>query len=268
MKPIPKDIFTGKVTFPVRSYPEFSAISEVTKKPLSSNELLKHILRNTDIDILLKSIGTAFAGRPVTVTTSPTLIIPKSKQPRGYIIINPTSGVGLTTSSTLFPSAVYTTAGSPYTSTSLGVANYMKAHLYLNVTAVTGPPTIAVDIETYDPVSGTWGTALYDIFGSPSAIGTYYAYIGEQGMADTIRAKATLSGGTDATFSLSIVLKEGVAGSASGTANNVYIGGPDVNSTHGYVIMEGQKEVFFLRENVELYAIADSNITIKIFELQ
>ncbi len=267
-KQIPFDMYKGEPAKLTRSYEDFRSISKTTRMPLTSSELLAQILHNLDIEVLLKTIGQGFASRTITVTTTPVEIIPPAKNPRGYIILNPTPSSGLTTPITLLPSALRTTVGSPYTSVSNGVASYLEAHIFLSITANNGAPTVAIDMYALDPLSGNYALTQADIFTSPSAVGTYYANIGSLGVATDFQCLATLTGGVSSTFSVSGVLKNGVPGSLTGLSNTVYIAGRDVTVTNGYPILEGNKETFFLRENVALYAVSAGSVTLKVFELQ
>lgn len=263
------DLLTGEISKPVRSYDDFKAIIKSSKRELGSNDLLKQILRLLEIDILLKSIGMASASRNVTVSTTPVQIIAPERTQRGYIILNPSQSVGLTTSQTLFASATRTTAGSPYTSSNIGVANYLDSHLFLDISATVGTPTIQIDVYALDSLSGNYAITQSDIFTLPSAVGTYYGYIGRLGVGTDLRVIATLVGGTSSTFSLSCLNKEGVGGASTGLSQTAYLlGNSAVSTVNGFSLLEGQKETWFLRENASLWAVSGTSITLKIFELQ
>ena len=71
-------------------------------------KLIADIKQNTDIQILLQTIGLGFIPRNVTVlpatTNNPTQIIVPNQAPRGHIIINPAEISGFSTQVTFFPS--------------------------------------------------------------------------------------------------------------------------------------------------------------------
>jgi len=261
------DLFTGEAVKPIRAYDDLVAISKASKIPLSNIELLTQILKNSDIELTLKTIGTGFAARTVTVGTTPVEIIKKAKYPRGYILLNSTPTTGLTTGYNVYPQTTITTPATVY-SNALGVAAYLKAHAFLNITGMTGVVTVQVNLRTYDPISNNPATVQNDIFSSPTTTGTFYAYLGELGIGGNIDFEISASGGTNITLAINVLLKYGIGGTASGFTNNIYIGGSDVTVTNGYPLMEGQKETFFLKDGVALYAVSQGSVSLKIFELQ
>lgn len=224
-----------------------------------------------DLDILVNvnSIGRGINSRVVTVTTTPQQII-KAIQPRGYIIVNPTHASGLTSSGTGFPSLLRTTAGSPFLSSAVGVANYDRMIFFLDISANNGAPSVKIDVQSQDPISLNWATAQGDIFSAPTAVGTYYANIGNLGVDSNLRLKATLTGVVSSTFSVGYILKDGLPGSSSGLANTVYLGGPGVTSVSGYSLFEGAEFKYFFLANAELWAssLVAAGVNLQIFELQ
>jgi len=67
-----------------------------------------------------------------------------------------------------------------------------------------------------------------------------------------------------------LVLLELVPGSSTGLANTIWVGGPDVNSTTGFPILEGKDLKLFVMPNTELYAVSDisAGINMRVFDLQ
>ncbi len=267
---IPTDLQKlGEAKRDVTRYLDFHALGEDGSQ-LTGEQLVKQILRNTDIDILLKTIGLGFKPRVVTVTATPIEIIPAHQYARGYIILNPAEISGVGTQVTFFASLLRTGAiapGTSYTSTTFNVSGVDDARAFLDITAVAGAPTLLIRVETQDPLSGNWATAQLDIFASAVTVGTFYANLGKIGVDRVIRLVAVVTGaGTSVTFSVSGLLK-GTSLAPVGTT--IYIGPPSVNTTMGYPILPGAKEVLYLRKNVTLWAITQTEtLRLKVFELQ
>lgn len=270
-KRVPEDLrkLGGESKLDVTRYPDFHALLE-SGEVLTGEQIAKQILRNTDIDILLKTIGLGFKPRVVTVSPVAVEIIPAHQYARGYIILNPAELSGVGTQVTFFASALRTgvvAPGTSYTSTSFNVSGVDDARAFLDITAVGGVPTLAIRVETQDPLTGNWATAQSDIFSGAVAVGTFYANLGKIGVDRLIRLVAVVVGAaTSVTFSVSGLLK-GTSLAPVGTT--VYIGPPSVNTTMGYPILPAGKEVLYLRKNVRLWAItATETLILKVFELQ
>jgi len=270
--PIPHDIdqtgIEGETTL---LYDPLAAYDRRDGKPIDNNGALLRILRNTDIDILLRTIGNAFFPRVVTIGTSPTLLIAPNRTPRGYTIINPnSSSSGVVTTSTVFPAATVFPIGTT-NSASITVEAHGGAAFFLDVTAIAGGTTsVSINLQTQDPVSGNWADAQTDIFsfggGIPSPVpGTFYANVGGIGIDQFARLQVICGGGT-LTASIGVILKPGVAGAVGGPS--VFLGGPDVNTTIGFPLLSGTKETFYLKENTALYGVAVAATNINVFELQ
>lgn len=209
-----------------------------------------------------------FITRRVSVSTTPTLIL-RAAQPKAYIIINPASSIGTTTSGTLLASASRSGSGNTQ-ATSLGVANYMNMHLFLNI-SVSGGGTINISTQAKDLISGNWANSQNDIFSSPSAVGTYYAGIGGLGVATDFAVSWSVSAGSS-TFSLGYVLKDGIMGTAAGASRTIYIGANSgitsgANSA-GFPLLEGDRWVTYCKENTEIWAIAEASLSLAIVEMQ
>jgi len=267
--PIPDDIgATGIVGEQTSLYNPYIALNRRNGQPLDNNDALIRILQNTDIDILLRTIGNAFFPRIVTVGTTPTLLIEPNRTPRGYILLNPNTSVsGVVTTVTMLAAGTVLAVGTTNT-TSVDVSAHLGARFILNVTEENAGGNTSFNLQTQDPISGNWADAQTDIFqfgGSPVPVGTYYANVGEIGVDNDMRIQAVVGGDT-MTVSLAAMLKPGVSGSSSGPT--VFIGGPDVNTTIGFPILSGTKETFYLRENTAIYAVAVDPTQLRIFELQ
>jgi len=207
-------------------------------------------------------LGKGFQGRRILVTTTPTLIIPAGPA-YPYMILNPTRTVGLTTSGLLYSGTV--NAAGNTQDNPLGVANYLNLHLFLNVTAVSG--TWDFISQVYDPVSLNWADSQ-TVFSSINSTGTYYGFIGQLGVATDFAIRWDPTAAGSITFSLSYSLKEGTIGSSTGLSQTIFIGSNNgVTPDSGYPILEGQKEVFVVGENVEIWAVSYVNLYVNIFQL-
>jgi len=262
---IPDDIaapgLRGRIT---QFYDPLDARSRESGELLDNNALLKYILKNTDIDILLKTIGNAFFPRVITIGTTPSEIIAPNRSPRGYILINANQTIsGIVTAVTVFPAATVFPVGVT-NSTAINVSGHGGAAFFLNITEATAGP-MTVDLQSQDPLSGNWTTVQSDLFSGAVAVGTYYANVGGLGIDQNARLVVTVAGDTF-TGSISATLKPALAGNVSGGA--IFIGGPDVNTTIGFPILAGTRETFYLKENTALFGVAVAATALNLFELQ
>lgn len=263
--PVPDDISqTGIIGRSTQYYDPYDARSRETNQELSNNELLRYILKNTDIDVLLRTIGNAFFPRSITVGLTPTPIIEPNRTPRGYILINPSTTIsGVVTTVVVFAGGTIFPVGVT-NSASINVSGHGGATFILNITEATAGP-MTVDLQTQDPISGNWATVQSDLFSGVVAIGTYAAPVGTIGIDQNARLVVTVAGDTF-TGSISAILKPQLSGSVAGAT--VFIGNNDVNTTIGFPVLGGQREVFYLRENTPLFGIAVAPTEVRLFELQ
>ena len=216
----------------------------------------------------LNTLERGLIGRTVTITTTPTLIV-KAPSPRAYIIVNPSLIVGTTNAGSITGLTAKVANGNTQ-ATSLGVANFGRMHLFLNVTAIASPGSPSLDIygQTLDPVGGTVWIDTQALFTGVAATGTQYAYIGDLGVATDFAIRWTLTNITSVTFSVGFVLKDGLIGTGTGLNKIVYIGGNSgVTVDAGFPLLEGQMKHFFFKENMELWGVANSSLDLRIFEL-
>lgn len=266
---IPRDIDqTGVEGEQINLYDPIRAIDRRDGKDLDSNEALIRILKNTDIDIALRTIGNAFFPRVITLGTAPTLIIAPNRSPRGYILINAnTSASGITTTLTMFAAATVLPVATTNTA-AVSVGGYETARFLLNVTEASAGATTSFNLETQDPISGNWAIAQADIFqfaGGGAPVGTYYANVGGIGVDDQMRISAVVGADT-MTCSLACILKPAISSTIAGAT--AFLGGPDVNTTIGFPLLSGTRETFYLKENTALYGVATGALTLNLFELQ
>lgn len=229
--------------------------------------LLQRLVKDADTFLTTLALDRGLIGRSITVTTTPTRVI-QAQFLRGYILVNPTSSIGKASSGTLVASANQAALATGNTqATSLDVSDYKEVKLFLSITGGTGG-VVNVNAQTQDPVSGNWATAQTDVFSSPSATGTYYANLGSLGIDEDFAIAWDVSAAGTSTFSIGYVLKDTTV--AFGTANAIFLGGPDVTTSAGFSLLEGKDFKFFMRPNAELWAVSNSaeGLTLKIFELQ
>lgn len=226
--------------------------------------LVTKILHNSDIEISLKVLKLGFVCRVIQLTAGiPAEIISRSKWPRGYIVINPAEVAGFTNTITPFPSLLRVPA--TYNSSAFNVSGVDTARFFLDVTVQAAGATLTVAAQTQDPLTLNWATSQADIFGGSAAVETYYASIGPLGVDRQLRLQAVV-GVNNETFSISGLLK---GGAISPTGSTVYIGDQNVTTLVGYPILPGQREYFWLGDDVSLYAISPTEpMTLKVFQLQ
>lgn len=197
----------------------------------------------------------------IAVGTTPVVIL-QPPHPAPYLISNPSLAVGLT-ASTVLKSGTVIAAGNSQ-ATPLGVANYMKMHLHLDITAITG--TWDIDAYTRDPNSGNW-TISQNLWSDLTATGNSYAFIGEMGLVTDFAIGWNPTAAGSMTFSVTGTLKEGTAGASTGLARTIFIGGRDVTPGSGYPLFEGKDKIIYPGPDVEIYAVAYVDTLIKVFTL-
>lgn len=231
---------------------------------LDSDSLLQKIADDTGIIASTSILDRGLVGTSVTVDTTPTLII-RSVFNRGYIILNPSTIVGTTSTGTILASASRATTGNTQ-ATALSVSNYRDLHLFLDVTAVPGAgATLDIFSQALDPVSAKYAD-IQNIFPAITATGTYYANIGSLGLVTDFAIRWAISAG-NFTFSIGFALKEGLPGTSNGLSKTIYLGNSGVSTVSGFPILEGQSRSFYARENTELWAVASAELDLRIFEL-
>lgn len=227
--------------------------------------LLRQIRDNTTILASTNLLGRGILGRLETVTTTPRRVV-QSRALRGYILTNPTASIGKANAGTLLASTLRASGASGNTqSSALDVSDYRSARLFLDISAGTG--TVTINAQSKDPISGNWVTTQPDIFSAPTAVGTYYANLSDLGVDENFAISWSVATASS-TFSLGYILKDTSA--AFGTANAIYLGGPDVNASTGFPLLEGKDLQFWMKPNAELWAVSNSasGLGLRIFELQ
>ena len=194
----------------------------------------------------------------ITVGTKPTLILkPPHEWP--YIVTNPELSVGITSTYTLVSGTV--NANGNTQANPIGCANFLSAHFFANITAVNGSWDIIQQAK--DPVSNQW-VDIQTLF-TITAPGAFYSTPGSLGVVTDLAIRWEGSGSFTGTISL--VLKGGVQGGPTGVSRVIYLGDSLVTPETGYPLFEGQSITIFPAYDVSVYAIALTNIPIKIFTL-
>lgn len=237
--------------------------SGVGMSPLDT--YLDRIARDTNILSSVTLLKRGLFGRTVTVTTTPQLIV-NAEFLRGYIFLNPNLLAGATSAGTLLALASRgaATANATGNSAALGVANFLAGHFFISVTAVSGGALVTVVLQALDPVTGTWMDVQNLVTGV--GVSNTYAFVDAVGVATDLRVRWSIPAG-DATFSVGFVLKNGLVGTSAGVSQTIFLGGPEVSVDSGFPLLNGQSERFFLQENVQLWAVANATLPMKIFEL-
>lgn len=260
--PIPDDLLGAGVRGKLLTfYDPYETRDRESNLELTNNQLLRFILKNTDIDILLRTLGTAFFSRVVTVDIIHTRIIAANRYPRGYILINPNTNAISTP--TIFPAGTAFLVGTT-TSAAFAVGAFQTARFFFDITNIAAGGTISVNLQTQDPVTAIFATAQTDIFGGANTVGTFYASVGEVGVDQNLRLQVVVTV-DPAVGSIGGVFK-GSTGIGGGPT--IFLGNEDVNTIVGYPLLSAQKETLYLRENTEIFGIATVAVNLNIFELQ
>ncbi|MBT9168608.1 MAG: hypothetical protein DDT19_01955 [Syntrophomonadaceae bacterium] len=210
-------------------------------------------------------LSKAFASYPITVTTTPILII-KSTYTHPYMILNPSRSLGLASIVTGFSGVVSASGNSQHTP--IGVASFEEAHVHLTIHSFTGTGSYEIIARTFDSVTATWKDSQIVFSGINLAYTSpLYAYIGRLGIVTDLAFRWVLLGTATMNFTLAVVLKGGTGMGALGFANSVFLGGSGVTTQAGFPLLPGSRQSFVIEENVELWGIADADTTIRVFVL-
>lgn len=222
----------------------------------------------------IQSLTRGLYGRNITIGTTPSLVI-RAERLRSYLFLNPAAGVGLTTDLEALPLQVFT-GTNPITgntqSDPIDVSTYREAHVFVNLTDTNSEATaVSIWAQAQDPVSGNWADAQ-GIISQETVVGTYYASIGTVGVTSDLAFRWRLSespGPPTATFSIGVVLKDGLSRSSEqGVTNAIYLGVNGVTTETGFPLLEGQSQAFNMKDNLELFAIGKvAGLSLRVFEL-
>lgn len=246
---LPPDLFRRRIN-----------MGEVTNIPAAGEIVSRDIAPPSMGDAIYLSRN--LLGQTIAIGTTPTLIL-QSTYAWPYLLLNPSTSVGLTTSVTGFNGI----ANDTDTTVSFGVSGFDEIHLTLNVTAVAALATWDIYAQTFDSISATW-VRSQAVFIGIGATGGYYAFPGSFGVGTDLRFEFVRTAGAGTlTCSIGVIMKGGTGGSSAGLAQVAYLGGPNVTTTSGFPLLEGQRQAFIVGEGVELWGIAPSAINIRLFQL-
>ncbi len=262
-RPLADDLTKSqRPTHDIYRYPQYDILYRGSDQPLDVLDYLK-ILTKTEFDrFALETLGNAFTPFVFTVGTTPTLLLPPNKTPRGYLFMNPSQNLtGATLDTNLFTPAVR--GAGTFLSAAVNVQGLRTARFFLNITIP--PATLQVNVQSRDPQTLNWATVQTDIFSGVVAVGTYYANVGEIGVDDFIRLQVVQTG-AGANWSITMVNKEAFGSIVTGVA--VFLGNANVIAGFGYPILGGQEKRFWLMDNTPLFAIAQVATELRVFQLQ
>lgn len=232
--------------------------------PSSTNDLIRNIANGVRELASTLVLDRGLIGRVVLVPNTPVLVA-QAQYLRGYLFLNPSLSVGLTTAGTLLSN---TPLSSGVTNTSsLGVGNYNTLRLTLQVTNFAGVGSVTFDAQTLDPSDATTWITTQTIF-SVNSNGNFYANLGSLGVDTDFRVSITVPAGVTLNASMGFVLKDGLEGTSSGSVQTIFLGPSGVTPDVGFPLLSGKEKGFYLRQNVELYAVTDGpTLPLRVFEL-
>lgn len=150
------------------------------------------------------------------------------------------------------------------------VTDYRDLHLYFKVTAVAGVgPNMNVIAQAYDINTNAWYDTQMILSGVTSP-GNYYISTGSVGLATTFAIRWELTGvGPSFTFEVGYTLKDSLPGlnSSVDVSRTIYIGSSEVTTVSGFPLFEKQSRIFWLKDNVKLYAVSKIALSLKMFIL-
>jgi hypothetical protein len=210
-------------------------------------------------------INKGLLGRVYTINGTPQEVV-KADYDRAYLLLNPASVAGLTTTGTLFSAQSMAGAGT-FTSAEVGCANYRTGRFFLELSYTLGAGNnVTVDLQTKNPATGNYITAQ-TIF-SVTANSNIYADLGTLGIDTDFQLVVIVPAATTVVVSLGYVLKDGLEGTSSGTSQTIYVGSSGVSPNSGYPILNGNEKEWFVLQNSSIYAVSSgSNLTLNVFEL-
>jgi hypothetical protein len=240
--------------------------SGVGAGPFDLSQYIPGIAKDVNAIASTVVLDRGLIGRVVLVPNTPVEII-NAQYLRGYLLLNPALAVGLTSAGTLLSSTNLSSAVSPFSTSALGVANYLTLRLTLTVTGFAGVGTVTFDGQTLDPTDGVTWITTQTVF-SVTGNGTFYANLGTLGVDTDFRLFITIPAGVTLTAKVGFVLKDGLEGTSSGQAQTIFIGQNGVTPEAGYPLLSGREKAFYLRENTRLFAVTDGpTLPLRVFEL-
>lgn len=147
-------------------------------------------------------------------------------------------------------------------SNSIDTLGYKTAQLYLRVSNITG--TWSIFSEQYDRVSKTWAVSAAASFGAITAVGTYFNTLT---LGDKLAFKWNMDVAGSITLTLGVILVDHLGGNQAGINQTIYLGSAGVTTISGIPLHPGKSMNFILAEGVDLYAVAETTLDLRVFTL-
>jgi hypothetical protein len=210
-------------------------------------------------------ISRGFVTKIVAVGTIPVLIV-DSRSIRSYTIINPSGSVSGNQPSLVdaWGGPIVANASGNNQATPLDIANYLYLQLFCNVIAVTGSWTFYA--QSQNPGSGNYADCA-KLWTAVDAIGELFSDQESLPVPTTRAIRWVADAPGVITFQLGYTAKEFLGGTATGLSQTLYIGSNgDISTVSGYPVHEGDSFSFIADENIQIWGVALTPITINVFE--
>lgn len=273
IEPVPADVLSPDLR-PIRTQ-EYGIGGEGQLAPKS--ELEFYVQRAAlGIEQLASTVvvSRGLVGQSFNIGTTATRVV-RSDRLKGYLFLNPITAVSSVLSGQI---NVGTVTGSGNTLESgfdgaIDVSLYRDLHVFVNVTDTdSGTTTLTLNLLTGFPISTPTSSTfnpISQVLLTTATVGYHYVNAGSVGMGTNIGFSWSVSGGSPtATFSIEYVLKDGLPGSTSSALGTIYLGPGGVTTVSGFPILSGRQQAFYIRENIDIYAIGGtSGLSLRVFEL-
>ena len=236
-------------------------IGVYTKESL---QVLQRIASGISVLASYSVLPADLSSRRLTIGTSRKRVI-QGIDIRPHILLNPPprSINGVVKEGTLLASQSSTSGN--INLTPLDVGQYSILSLFINAT-VAGNANLNITPSALSPISGGWAATSSAIVLVAATTGETYVYFGSTGITSQFSLSWTTAG-TAWTFGIGYSLKDNIGGTSIGGVNTVYLGNQNVVFGQGFPLIEGQITPYLPDPNVDLYAIANSNVDIFVFDL-
>lgn len=235
------------------------APSEVRRTPVESKDVFDSLRRN----ILFLPRG--WIPRVVQITTIPTLIIEGPfVRPISILNSNPSSSGSVASIESAWESRVGVNASGNNQANFLSLSNYLYMHLFCSVTAVTGSWTFYSQARNL--ATGNWADCekLWTGVDAPEEL---YSIDSAFAVPTTRALRWTMDSAGAISFSLAYSLKEFTGGSPGGLSQACFLGPNDgVSPISGYPLRGGDSLSFILDEHAQIWGVAQTLISINVFE--
>jgi hypothetical protein len=152
-----------------------------------------------------------------------------------------------------------------YISNRIPVDSLSSLRIFLELGPDTGG-SVRIDVQSRMPNTSNFTTVQQDIFANNSP-GIHYTMVGPLGIDLDVRLVMTITGAARSVL-VSSATKDGMPG-LGGNAYTIFIGGQDMRLDNGFPLRPGDRERFYLAENIELWAMSPvSNTPLNVVEVQ